>query len=63
MNQVDFDAYLGDLISKHGTNDKNLDARKAKAFGIKAEIMSILKEVPFGKYRIDAGLKLRMQCL
>ena len=42
-----------------GSNRKNLQVRRNKAFGMSNEIMSILREVPLGRFRIDAGLKLR----
>ena len=51
--------YLGDVISVDGTNTLNLDERRQKAYAIVSEIVAILREVPLGKFEIEAGLKLR----
>ena len=51
--------YLGDILSNTGDNKANIQSRRAKGFGIVSEILSILKEVPLGKYKIQAGIKLR----
>ena len=37
----------------------NIEKRCSKAYGIVSEILAILKEVPLGKYEIEAGLRLR----
>ena len=42
-----------------GKNTFYLEERRMKAYGIVSEIVAILREVPLGKYEIEAGLKLR----
>ena len=59
MTETKHEKYLGDIFSEDGSTQKNIEARQAKGFGLVSEILSILKEVPFGKYRIQAGLKLQ----
>ena len=57
--KVTDEKYIGDVISSDGTNTKNLKERIDKGYGIVNEIVSILDEVPLGKYKIIAGIKLR----
>ena len=57
--KVSNEKYIGDFISSDGTNSKNLKERIDKGYGIVNEIVSILEEVPLGKYKILAGIKLR----
>ena len=59
MVERDEEKYLGDIFSKDGTNKKNIEARKCKGFGIISDILSILNDIPLGRNRIDAGLKMR----
>ena len=59
MKAVEKDKYLGDILTENGNQKENIENRRSKGFGIVAEILSILNEVPFGKFRIQAGLKLR----
>ena len=47
------------LTSQSGKNRENVKARRAKGFGLSSEILSVLEEVPLGRYRIEIGLKLR----
>ena len=42
--------YLRDILVNTGIIDKNLEARQAKGVGIVNQIMSLLKEISFGKY-------------
>jgi hypothetical protein len=52
--------YLGDTICSGMTGNKtNIDKRKAKGLGIVANILALLEEIPFGKYKLKAGLMLR----
>ena len=59
MKETSHEKYLGDIFSEHGSNNKNFEARQARGFGVASEIISILKEVPLGRYRIESGVKLR----
>ena len=38
---------------------ETINSRKSKGQGIVANILSILNEIPFGKHRVEVGLKLR----
>ena len=58
-SKVEKDKYVGDIISKDGTNLEKIKERCDKGFGIINEIMSILDELPLGPYRIPTGLRLR----
>ena len=40
--------YLGDIISADGSNKKNIENRRNKAYGIVKSIMTMLEEIPFG---------------
>ena len=47
------------MITDDGKNTANIAARKAKGFGITGDILAILDGIPFGKYRIEAGIYMR----
>ena len=51
--------YIGDVISADGYNTANIKERCDKGYGIANEIISILKEIPLGPYKVSVGLKLR----
>ena len=51
--------YLGDLINHTGKPHATVMERKAKGYGIVAEIMTLLHEIPLGKRRVQLGLDLR----
>ena len=59
MKESDKEKYLGDIIDKTGKIQETVQNRKLKGQGIVAEIMSIIKEVPLGKHRVEVALKLR----
>ena len=59
MKDADKEKYLGDWIDKTGKIQETINSRKSKGHGIVANILSILNEVPFGKHRVEVGLKLR----
>ena len=63
MKNAEQEKYLGDLINNSGTNRKNIEERRNKGFGIVAEILAILEEIPLGRYRHEIGLKLRQAML
>ena len=41
----------------------NIEARKNKGYGIVANILAIINEVPLAHWKIDAGLQLRQAML
>ena len=59
MEKVSFDKYLGDLISADGSNDKNIQARKEKGFGIIKQIMTILHDYSFGPHYFEVAVVFR----
>ena len=59
IKEVDKDKYLGDVISKDGKLDKNINSRVGKLIGVSAQIMNILKELSLGKFHFDIALSLR----
>ena len=63
MGQSNQEKYLGDMVNQSGKIKHNIEARKAKGFGIVANILAIINEVPLGHWKVDAGLKLRQAML
>ena len=59
MNNSDGEKYIGDIITGDGKNITNILSRKSKGFAIAGDILAILEEVPFGTYKIEAGLVMR----
>ena len=59
MENSDQEKYLGDIVDKSGKARPNIEARKAKGYGIVSNILAIVNEVPLGHWKIEAGLKLR----
>jgi hypothetical protein len=59
MGQVSEDTYLGDVVSRDGSNLKNNGSRVGKGIGIISQIMSILETVSFGKYYFQIAMTLR----
>ena len=59
MVEVDFDTYLGDIVSGDGKNSKNVKKRISKGIGIISDIMNILEKVTFGEHYYSTALLLR----
>ena len=59
MAQSVQEKYLGDVINQSGKIKHNIEARRAKGYGIVANILAIISEVPLGHWKVDAGLRLR----
>ena len=51
------------MISSSAKSKPNITSRREKGFGIVSEILSILSEVPLGKYKIQIALILRQAML
>ena len=49
MNGSKREKYLGDYITSSGKNDATIEDRKNKGYGIVAEILAILDDIPLGK--------------
>ena len=54
---------LVDIISKYGSNQKNLKARVGKGTGIIAFFLTILEGIPFGKFYFEIAVSLRNSLL
>ena len=59
MKEAEHEKYLGDIIDKSGKIQATIDKRLKRGEGIICEILSILSEIPLGKYKTEAALKLR----
>ena len=59
MKESEKEKYLGDVVYSNGKIQPTIESRKKRDIGIISEIMSIIKEIPFGKYRTEVALKLR----
>ena len=63
MDTTNQETYLGDIVHKSGKGRPNIEARKAKGYGIINNILAIVNEVPLGQWKVDAGLRLRQAML
>ena len=63
MNESSQEKYLGDIIDSSGTCRKTVEERRSKGFGIVAEILAILEDIPLGRYILQVGLMLRQAML
>ena len=63
MRNRNQETYLGDVIDKSGKARINIEKRKAKGFGIVANILAIINEIPLAHWKIEAGLRLRQAML
>ena len=59
MKESKSEKYLGDIIDHNGNIHATIVSRKGKGIGIVANILSIVHEIPLGKYRTEMALKLR----
>ena len=59
IKDVTDEKYLGDMISANGSNKKNVEHRRAKAFGTIKSIMTILEDIPFGQHYFEVAKLLR----
>ena len=55
--------YLGDIVEKSGKIRATIEDRQKKGYGIVAEILAILNEIPLGQYKMEIGLQLRQAML
>ena len=59
MIEVDFDTYLGDIVSGDGRNTRNVKNRIGKGLGIISDIINILEKVTLGEHYFATALLLR----
>ena len=55
--------YLGDIIDNSGKSKPNIEKRKSRGFGIVANILAIINEIPLAHWKVEAGLQLRQSML
>ena len=55
--------YLGDQINESGSIKATIIERRARAYGITSEILSIANSVPLGPWRVRSGITLRQAML
>jgi hypothetical protein len=63
MKQSEKVKYLGDQLDKSGKAKTTIEERKAKGFGIIADISAITDDIPLGPWRIQSALMLRQAML
>ena len=59
MEESTEEKYLGDLITSDGSNRTNVNARKAKGYGLVDKVTSMLEEISFGPNYFEIALLLR----
>ena len=63
ISESESEKYLGDLITNSRKIKPNINSRRENGFGIVSIILSILDEVPLGKFKVQIGLILRQAML
>ena len=63
MKKSESETYLGDIITNTANNKKNIQARRDKGFGLVSEILSLMSEIPLGRYKSHVALILRQAML
>ena len=63
MEQSNREKYLGDIVDKTAKVRPNIEARRAKGYGIVTNILAIVNEIPLGHWKVEAGLRLRQAML
>ena len=63
MQESSQQKYLGDVVDTSGKIRSTIEERKRKGYGIVAEILAIVNDIPLGKYKMEIGLKLRKAML
>ena len=59
MKNSDQEKYLGDQIHQNGKQHATIVDRLLKAYGILANILALIDDIPLGHRRIEIGLELR----
>ena len=63
MEDSNREKYLGDILDKTGKIKGTVEERQRRGYGLVAEILAILAEIPLGKYKMEIGLHLRQGML
>lgn len=59
MKEAEKEKYLGDIIDSTGNLEATIESSQKKGDGIMSEILSIINEIPLGKYKVEVALRLR----
>ena len=59
IKEADDTKYLGQIISKDGTNTKNIESRGHKEIGLVNKIETTLSNTPGGKYHFELAVLMR----
>ena len=59
MESVEYDTYLGDILSSDGRNTRNVRNRIGEGIGITTQIMNILNSICLGEYYMESAVLLR----
>jgi hypothetical protein len=63
MKNSDQEKYLGDLVNKDGKQHATVVERISKGYGIVANILALINDIPLGHRRVEIGLELRQAWL
>ena len=63
MSDSQKEKYLGDIVDTSGKIRATIEDRQKRGYGIVAEILSILSEIPLGQHKMEIGLQLRQAML
>ena len=63
MSDSQKEKYLGDIVDTTGKIRATIEDRQKRGYGIVAEILSILSEIPLGQHKMEIGLQLRQAML
>ena len=63
MKDSEKQKYLGDVVDISGKIRSTVEERRQKGYGMVAEILAIINDIPLGQFRIEIGLKLRQAML
>ena len=63
LETVEYERYLGDILSSNGKNKKNILSRRSKGVGIVNQILTILEGTCYGTHVFEVGLLFRKSIL
>ena len=63
MKNSDQEKYLGDLINKDRKQHATIVEQISRGYGIKANILALINDIPLGHRRVEIGLELRQAWL
>ena len=59
MKSAEKERYLGDIVNKNAKPHTNIIERISKGYGIVANILGLIRDIPLGNRRVEIGLDLR----